>query len=325
MTRDYGSTQELKVHRFSWKTALLYGLLFLFVFVLAAHSFTFTKHDKGLLRHHLVNYTKVEEAYWGMPTASIDWCEDNYQVSIYIAEFWNTLSSGVLSLCGLIGMYQSWIYGLESRFFVAYVSLFVVGLGSILFHTTLLYEYQMADELPMSWGALVWLYTVRNHHDIGEKKSVGWVPVLLFGIATTLFFYFVTQEYPAVFQIYIMAIIFYAVLSVAQVRNQLDQDSPTHHRARALFHFYVACGLCGFICWTIDRTQCLYLANLPMGIPNPQFHAWWHILMSINCYTGPIFVAYTRGLVLKRKPKLSLLPIALPRLEYTVDAEKAQN
>jgi len=31
--------------------------------------------------------------WWGHPTASIDWCEENYVVSYYIAEFWNTISN----------------------------------------------------------------------------------------------------------------------------------------------------------------------------------------------------------------------------------------
>lgn len=34
------------------------------------------------------------EGYWGPPTSTLDWCEENYAVSYYIAEFceWNRAS-----------------------------------------------------------------------------------------------------------------------------------------------------------------------------------------------------------------------------------------
>lgn len=31
--------------------------------------------------------------YWGPPTASNDFCEENYVVTYYIAEFWNVITS----------------------------------------------------------------------------------------------------------------------------------------------------------------------------------------------------------------------------------------
>ncbi|KNC77150.1 hypothetical protein SARC_10380 [Sphaeroforma arctica JP610] len=111
------------------------------------------------------------------------------------------MTSGALSFGGLVGMALSKYHGYEPRFFQAYVSLFVVGLGSIMFHTTLMYKYQMADELPMSWGSLVWFYTIGNHYDKPGEQQYNWKPILLFGIANSLFFIFVTQEYPAIFQV----------------------------------------------------------------------------------------------------------------------------
>ena len=35
----------------------------------------------------------VDEGFWGKPTSLIDWCEENYVVTTYIAEFWNTIRS----------------------------------------------------------------------------------------------------------------------------------------------------------------------------------------------------------------------------------------
>ncbi|XP_013916330.1 PREDICTED: alkaline ceramidase 3 [Thamnophis sirtalis] len=59
--------------------------------------------------------------YWGPPTSTLDWCEENYVVSSYIAEF-------------------------------------SVGLGSWCFHMTLKYEMQLLDELPMIYSCCVFVY-----------------------------------------------------------------------------------------------------------------------------------------------------------------------
>jgi hypothetical protein len=41
--------------------------------------------------------------YWGAVDANIDWCERNYDTSIYVAEFWNALSSIPITLFALAG------------------------------------------------------------------------------------------------------------------------------------------------------------------------------------------------------------------------------
>lgn len=38
---------------------------------------------------------------------------------------------------------------METRFLLSYLSILAVGFGSWLFHMTLLYEFQLFDEIPM--------------------------------------------------------------------------------------------------------------------------------------------------------------------------------
>ena len=40
------------------------------------------------------------------------------------------------------------------------------------------------------------------------------------------------------------------------------------------------------VLWLCDQHFCVQLYSLPGGVPNPQFHAWWHMLMGANCYLG---------------------------------------
>jgi dihydroceramidase len=87
--------------------------------------------------------------YWGRPSSTLDWCEENHVWSPYIAEFWNTVSNLALIVPGLVGMWNVFQNGLEPRYFLCYCGLFVVGVGSTLFHATLTYSMQLLDELPM--------------------------------------------------------------------------------------------------------------------------------------------------------------------------------
>ena len=49
------------------------------------------------------------------------------------------------------------------------------------------------------------------------------------------------------------------------------------------------------------------LTDLPGGVHNPQFHAWWHGIMGFHCYYGATFMIYQRLVYLGRKPRLRYL------------------
>jgi dihydroceramidase len=112
--------------------------------------------------------------YWGDSTSTIDWCEPNYQVTVYIAEFVNTVSSLVIVFFGLLGFYANYhknhllLRHMESRMFITYGLLALIGVGSFMFHGTLLFEFQLLDELPMIYIALSLAYCVTE--DRREKK-----------------------------------------------------------------------------------------------------------------------------------------------------------
>eukprot|EP00039_Didymoeca_costata_P031740 m.356321 g.356321 ORF g.356321 m.356321 type:complete len:80 (-) comp90136_c0_seq1:223-462(-) len=56
-----------------------------------------------------------DAGYWGRHTSSIDWCERNYAVLDFVAEFWNTVTSLVILFAGLINLYQSITQKYEKR------------------------------------------------------------------------------------------------------------------------------------------------------------------------------------------------------------------
>jgi hypothetical protein len=100
----------------------------------------------------------VASGWWGEATADTDWCEPNYQWSHYVAEFWNALSSIPIATFALHGLCQCRQQQLELKFWVSYIGVFVIGLGSVAFHGTLLRWGQVLDEVPMLWASLCFLY-----------------------------------------------------------------------------------------------------------------------------------------------------------------------
>jgi len=46
--------------------------------------------------------------YWGPRTATIDWCESNYEITHFIAEFWNTISNLIMIIFPLYSVYWSY-------------------------------------------------------------------------------------------------------------------------------------------------------------------------------------------------------------------------
>ena len=104
--------------------------------------------------------TESADGFWGKVTASLDWCEGNYEISYYIAEFWNTVSNVSFLLPSLFAAWYVWRMGYAPRFVLAHLSVALIGLGSTLFHMTLKYTMQLADELPMLYGTAALLYCV---------------------------------------------------------------------------------------------------------------------------------------------------------------------
>ena len=99
---------------------------------------------------------------WGKPTSTIDWCESNYEVSYYVAEFWNTLSNLLIIVLTVAGFHFARRDALERRYLVSHLALLGVGLGSVLFHGTLRFGGQLMDEIPMIYMVACLVYVMRE-------------------------------------------------------------------------------------------------------------------------------------------------------------------
>lgn len=88
-------------------------------------------------------------SYWGEVDAMHQFCEAKYEVSPWLAEFWNATSNiPFFMLPALYCLYRSYgVYDLRVQ--MIWISMFVVGFGSFMFHGTMRFRWEMWDEVPM--------------------------------------------------------------------------------------------------------------------------------------------------------------------------------
>lgn len=252
--------------------------------------------------------------FWGIPTATIDWCEENYSVTAYIAEFWNTVSNLIFIIPSLAALYFAFVDHMEYRYKWCNGSVFTVGLGSWCFHMTLLYSMQLFDELPMIFGSVFLIY---SHLEVDKPRNHQNIPLK---IVLSLYCLFVTVVY-----LHTKHVLFFqcsyglvVVLMVLVCVNNFRK----YHEARAVFIVATVTYGSGFILWNIDQNFCpglRFFRSNTLGPFSPLFelHAWWHILAGTGTYLSVLYSAYLRYLVLGSKPEIKYWKGVWPYIRIT--------
>ncbi|CAJ0918679.1 unnamed protein product [Ranitomeya imitator] len=176
--------------------------------------------------------------YWGPPTSTLDWCEENYAVSYYIAEFWNTVSNLIMILPPICGAIQTVNDKLETRYLMAFLGLAAVGMGSWFFHMTLQYEMQLLDELPMIYSCSVFVYCL--YECFKFRNSYNYlllVLLMLFSVIVTTVY--LQWKEPVFHQVMYGVLVGFLVL-----RSDLDPAVPSLVGARSPELYFVARSAC---------------------------------------------------------------------------------
>lgn len=228
--------------------------------------------------------------YWGASTASVDWCEDNYEVTHYIAEFWNTMSSIPIFLAGAIGAYWSVRQGLERRFTLCFLAVAFIGIGSALFHGTLLYWGQFLDEVPMIYGVTMFAWSALETHELADHK-VRWLPYALAAYATIFTaVYFLAPNYFVIFIVLYACTVAY--VCIRSYRLYCRARDPGH---KLLFWLAVGFYVGGVVClWVPENLLC------SRTIEPFQLHAWFHLTSTVGPYSWVLFAIFSRYESLKR-------------------------
>jgi dihydroceramidase len=224
------------------------------------------------MKHH-----SVLTGFWCPHTSTLDWCEENYVVTRYIAEFYNATSSLIFPLLAVYAGYHNYkAVKLPKRFITSFFILGLVGIGSALFHGTLKYSMQLADELPMIYGASQQLFCVVPYYFAGILLS-------LICILFTWYYIFINRNpsfHHALFTILELSFAVIIYYKISKLNNKRE--------ALKLLGNGISITLFAAILWSIDNNYCHYLKqfrqvmNRVYSGPFLEFHAWWHILSSFG-------------------------------------------
>ena len=262
-----------------------------------------------------------------------DWCELNYEVTYYIAEFWNTVSNLVMILFPLYGIYWSLQHSKVNKSFRipltiiwCYLGLILVGIGSWMFHMTLLYKYQLLDELPMVFGSGLLIYgnydlimaTIRLREHKRTKKSTlrkifdakFFVLALIATYCLTFAYTYVTVWTDPIFHEIVYGIMVFVIMfENIWLIKRLELSKRLY--VTSLVYY-----LLGFFLWNVDNKMCDYLRSYRASLEqffgiqaNAQdfksvllnsaivslksvleLHALWHIFTGYAAYMTILFL-----------------------------------
>ncbi|KAI8994307.1 ceramidase [Gaertneriomyces semiglobifer] len=259
-----------------------------------------------------------KDGFWGPVTATLDWCEENYIVSPYLAEMWNSTSNLFFLLLPLIGIYSCIKTQSERRYWLSYFALMLVGLGSFMFHGTLVWSMQLLDEVPMLMGTCVFVYT---HLQMFSSSTSPTKIVLLTTVLIASVTSYLLTESPLLFQ---ATFIVLTLFQLASGLYNLRRISRTHHaESKSLAKMIIVCVgsmLLAFALWNTDQIHCGAIQEHRRNIGYPlriglELHAWWHLLTCYGGYMAVVCSQYCRLLALGRRDvQLAWIAGVVPRI-----------
>lgn len=235
--------------------------------------------------------------YWGVPTSTIDWCEENYVVSTYVAEALNTVTNSVFIALALFSTFSSYKNKLGTRFVFSSLGFFLVGVGSWLFHMTLQYHYQLLDELPMIYATCIPFWSVFSEFKT-RNQSIA-VGVGIFTAANTLTVIYLYFKDPTIHQVA------YALLNAGIIFQSINltYKHVKDPRKRLELFLVMITGVCtfllGYLLWNMDIHFCLFARSTrrSWGMPYGfllEGHGWWHIFTGTGVYYYLVYEEYLR-------------------------------
>lgn len=202
----------------------------------------------------------------------------------------------ILAVFGLVQLRHTARY--ESRYIVAMLAFCMVGIGSTMFHATLLWKYQLLDEIPMLYCVTSILYILVQMFK-GANKCLA-TGLFVSTLALSLL-YATIGAYILFLLLFVSAFITCFLLLWRYGHRQQPTQQQRMLTAATVLYSTAA------LCWITERLFCTKTQSL-------QLHALWHIGSGLGTFiTLQLLLAYRAPYFKQRAHIPSLL---LPTVHY---------
>ena len=276
----------------------------------------------------------VSRGYWGTFDSEFNWCEKDYVVSEYVAEWWNTWTSLWYVVACVVGFRLHSLEELGVPTALALGAVGPLGFGSAAFHGTLRYSMQLTDEIPLYSVILLTVYALLHRHDKAPswQRWVTWAAMAV--VAGPLLLtprHSVLHEFSRGFMTYafsVALILMFVLVGRAgkeiarelQNRGMAEAETAFGRMADQSFLFMVA----GELLWITDIFGCGALRELPYGLPYPHLHSFgWHGCTTIVVFQIVELLVLHRALFCRRTGAAVVIKHLLPfgLVPYVASAE----
>lgn len=195
-------------------------------------------------------------------------------VLLPVGEFWNTLSSGLYVVTGILGYHRACHRDLTIAFKATELALALVGVGSAIFHATETWLGQLCDEFPMTvLGCAYTWCLVHKVYLLDEERCHITLPVIMGVVIWAWVAYVIRGD----FRIFVLS--FTAQIAFNAFTSFFARDggilNVTARKAWWAFFFVILIGKAG---WEVER---YFVRNglCPASVSHPLFwlHPFWHL------------------------------------------------
>lgn len=218
-------------------------------------------------------------------SSEVDWCEQNYTVLPFIAEFWNTISNVLFIVIPPVLMIKFRQYSevMEMPINHVWALLMVVGMGSVYFHSTLSLIGQLVDEIAILWVIMCsWSlflpskFIAKILPDGTDRKVFRGIMLVLTFVLTVICLIEPEVNHNAL-HLFAIPCVAYTIFKAKGTANET---------ASKLSVIAIVWFVLGFSSWLIDRNFCEYVSAFP------YLHCFWHIFICIGAYLSIVCHAF---------------------------------